>query len=336
MADSLMADPPAHVIGVEVAGPGFVNFRLDPGWLHELIATVLTAGPDYGRDDSGVGTRVMVEYVSANPTGPAHAGHARGAVFGDSLARLLRFVGHEVSDEFYVNDRGVQMQTFAQSLAARAAGAQPPDGGYMGQYFIDWAAQMPADADPLVWGEAHALADQQSLGAKFREIGVVLGDLKFTAFLVLLGVFFWLPFWAFFNLCALYVDKNIDTVALYDSMQGVFGTWATGFFSDVGEDGRRRVLGETISHTGWIIMIFQIFVSRVSERYRAMPTFMFGLGLAALGFFTLGYARVGAPALVFAGIAALRARHEINTRWAAAAVLIVSGLILMKLSDSSA
>ncbi len=171
VADALMADPPRHVVGVEVAGPGFVNFRLDPGWLHELIATVLDAGDDYGRSDRGAGTRVMVEYVSANPTGPVHAGHARGAVYGDSLARLLRFVGHEVSDEFYVNDRGVQMQAFAQSLATRAAGQEPPEGGYMGQYIVDWAEQMPADADPLDWGEAHALADQRrvlaSLGVEF-------------------------------------------------------------------------------------------------------------------------------------------------------------------------
>lgn len=145
--------------------------------------------------------------------------------------------------------------------------------------------------------------DQQSLVSKLREIGVVLGDLKFTAFLVLLGVFFWLPFWAFFNLCALYVDKNIDTVALYEGIKGVFGAGVAGFFAQVGEDGKSRVLGETISHTGWIIMVFQLFVSRVSERYRAMPCFMFGLTVAALGFFVLGYARVGAAPLVFLGIA---------------------------------
>lgn len=171
IADSLMSDPPAHVVGVDVAGAGFVNFRLDPGWLHDLIRTVLDAGADYGRDDSGVGVRVMVEYVSANPTGPVHAGHARGAVYGDSLARLLRFVGHEVSDEFYVNDRGVQMQTFAASLAARRAGEEPPADGYQGRYIVDWAAEMPDGADPLAWGEAHALADQRRvlamLGVEF-------------------------------------------------------------------------------------------------------------------------------------------------------------------------
>ena len=161
LADDLSASPPAHVTAVEVAGPGFVNFRLSPGWLHDVIVHVQDLGPDYGRNDLGADRRVMVEYVSANPTGPVHAGHARGATFGDSLARLLAFCGHDVSEEFYVNDRGVQMQTFAASLAARKAGTEPPEGGYQGQYITEWAAEMPDDADPLVWGEAHAIADQQ-------------------------------------------------------------------------------------------------------------------------------------------------------------------------------
>ena len=106
LADALTADPPRHVTAVEVAGPGFVNFRLDPAWLHELIGTVVDAGADYGRSDVGAGTRVMVEYVSANPTGPAHAGHARGAVYGDSLARLLRFVGDTLvtSQSVYIDN----------------------------------------------------------------------------------------------------------------------------------------------------------------------------------------------------------------------------------------
>ena len=161
LAGSLGAALPDHVTAVEVAGPGFVNFRLDDGWLHDVIGTVVAAGADYGRNDSGADRRVMVEYVSANPTGPVHAGHARGATYGDSLARLLAFCGHDVTEEFYVNDRGVQMQTFAASLAARKAGQEPPEGGYQGQYIIDWAARMPDDADPLEWGEAHAIADQQ-------------------------------------------------------------------------------------------------------------------------------------------------------------------------------
>jgi arginyl-tRNA synthetase len=161
LVDLLDDAPPAHVTAVEVAGPGFVNFRLDGTWLHDVIGTVVAAGADYGRNDSGADRRVMVEYVSANPTGPLHAGHARGAVYGDSLARVLRFCGHDVTEEFYCNDRGVQMQTFAASLAARKAGEEPPEGGYQGQYIIDWAAEMPDGADPLEWGEAHAIADQR-------------------------------------------------------------------------------------------------------------------------------------------------------------------------------
>jgi arginyl-tRNA synthetase len=163
IVDRLSAAPPPHVLAVELAGPGFVNFRLDDEWLLELVPAVLAAGADYGRNDSGAGRRVMVEFVSSNPTGPVHAGHARGAVFGDSLARLLSFTGHEVEREFYINDRGVQMQTFGASLAARRAGEEPPEGGYQGQYIIDWAAAMPDDADPATWGEAHALAEARTV-----------------------------------------------------------------------------------------------------------------------------------------------------------------------------
>lgn len=159
LVDELRAEPPRYVTDMDIAGPGFVNFHLDPGWLHELVATTLAAGPDFGRIDLGGGQRVLVEFVSSNPTGPVHAGHARGAVFGDSIARLLEFTGHRVEREFYINDRGVQMQTFAASLAARRDGLEPPEDGYQGQYITDWAAQMPADADPLAWGEAHALEE---------------------------------------------------------------------------------------------------------------------------------------------------------------------------------
>lgn len=141
-----------------------------------------------------------------------------------------------------------------------------------------------------------------SLGQKFKEIGIALSDLKFASFLILLGLFFWLPFWCFFNLCALYVDSNLDTVRLYRDMEAVLGTFIAGIFSSPGENGTRRVLGETISHTGYIIMIFQFLVSRAIERRRAIPTFLLGLAIAALGFGFIGYAAVAAPALVFLGI----------------------------------
>jgi dipeptide/tripeptide permease len=141
-----------------------------------------------------------------------------------------------------------------------------------------------------------------TLGEKFRDIGTALSDLKFSAFLVLLGLFFWLPFWAFFNLCAVYVDSNVDTARLYQDLQGVFGSWFADFFSHVDDQGVRRILGETISHTGYIIMILQVFISSYLERFRAMPAFMVGLFLSAVGFVILGLANVAAASFVFLGI----------------------------------
>ena len=170
LAERLEASPPAHVVGVEVAGPGFVNFRLADSWLHDVLVDVVSDGTDgWGRHDEGAGTRVIVEFVSANPTGPLHAGHGRGACYGDSVARLYDRCGYEVVREFYINDRGLQMQNFAASLAARAAGHDVPEDGYHGQYIIDWAAEMTGDsasdsagdsgtADPMEWGYARALA----------------------------------------------------------------------------------------------------------------------------------------------------------------------------------
>ena len=200
VVDHLNAHLPPHVDSTEVAGPGFVNFRLDDTWLHEVVGAVVAAGADYGRSDTGGGRKVMVEFVSANPTGPVHAGHARGATYGDSLARLLEFTGHDVAREFYINDRGVQMQIFAASLAARAAGEEPPEDGYQGEYITEWAAQMPAGADPLEWGEAHAIADQTrvlgALGVHFDlwfsekamvetgAIEVTLADLRERGFVI--------------------------------------------------------------------------------------------------------------------------------------------------------
>jgi proton-dependent oligopeptide transporter, POT family len=141
-----------------------------------------------------------------------------------------------------------------------------------------------------------------TLGEKLREIGGALADLKFTALLVLLGVGFWLPFWCFFNLCAVYVDGNLDTARLYESMAAVLGTGIAGFFSQLDETGTRRILGETISHTGWIIMILQVFVSSIAERYKAIPTVLVGLLLIAVGFAIIGLANISAPAIIFLGI----------------------------------
>ncbi len=129
------------VNGVEIAGPGFLNMRLDPsGWLDELRA-VGQAGDDYGRSSLGEGKAVNIEYVSANPTGPMHMGHCRGAVVGDALAKLLEFSGYRVVREYYINDAGGQVDTLARSAHLRYREAlgesiEIPDGLYPGDYLI--------------------------------------------------------------------------------------------------------------------------------------------------------------------------------------------------------
>ncbi|MBN1159290.1 MAG: MFS transporter [Bacteroidales bacterium] len=141
----------------------------------------------------------------------------------------------------------------------------------------------------------------ETLRKKFRDMGIALSDLKFTSFLIILGVFFWTPFWAFFNLCPKYVELTLDGAKLYDDIRGVLGTWAANFLSqDV--DGRREVLGETISHTGWVIMIFQVFISFIFERFKTIPSFVFGLIVAACGFLMIWMAGLSNPAWVFLGI----------------------------------
>jgi arginyl-tRNA synthetase len=162
LAEILNADLPRHVTSVEIAGPGFVNFRLADSWLHDVLGDVLDQGIErYARAEVGTGTKVMVEFVSANPTGPLHAGHGRGAAYGDSLARILERVGYAVSRENYLNDRGTQMQLFAASLAARKHHESLPEGGYKGEYIAQWAAEIPEGADILEWGEARAVEDHR-------------------------------------------------------------------------------------------------------------------------------------------------------------------------------
>jgi MFS family permease len=176
---------------------------------------------------------------------------------------------------------------------------------------ISWNAAFYAAAASIVvmllvtiffYKEPERETEGATIGQKLKEIGTALSDLKFAALLVILGLFFWLPFWAFFNLCAVYVDDNLDTARLYLAFKNVLGTAFADFLSHTDEAGVRRILGETIAHTGWIIMICQVFVSQVAERFKAMPTFLFGLGLAGLGFVIIGLASVGAPALVLLGI----------------------------------
>jgi arginyl-tRNA synthetase len=149
IAEKLRPDP--LLARVDVAGPGFINLTLAKNaWTEELRA-VLAAGDEYARSDLGRGEKVNVEYVSANPTGPMHVGHARGAVFGDALANLLEFVGYEVTREFYVNDAGAQVDVLARSAYLRyreALGDEIgtiPEGLYPGDYLKSVGAALAAE-----------------------------------------------------------------------------------------------------------------------------------------------------------------------------------------------
>lgn len=177
------------VSAVEVAGPGFLNLRLDPSmWLDELHA-IATSGDDYGRSSSGAGKIVNVEYVSANPTGPMHMGHCRGAVVGDALASLLEFAGHKVIREYYVNDAGGQVDVLARSVHLRyrealgEAVGDVPEGLYPGDYLVPVGEKLAAEH-----GDAFVGKDESAWLALFRETAVAMMMDMIRSDLALLGI----------------------------------------------------------------------------------------------------------------------------------------------------
>ena len=145
---------PRELERFEVAGPGFLNLFLSDSWLTAALARVLAAGHGYGFGGAPAPQRVLVEFVSANPTGPMHVGHARNAAYGDALARMLAAYGHSVEREFYVNDAGAQIRRFGESVSAVARGEQPPEDGYHGDYVAELAQSIPGarEDDPAEVG----------------------------------------------------------------------------------------------------------------------------------------------------------------------------------------
>jgi arginyl-tRNA synthetase len=139
---------------VEVAGPGFLNLFLADTWCVDALDWVLAAGDGYGGGGAHPALRVNVEFVSANPTGPLTAASGRHAAYGDALARVLGFAGHSVTREYYFNDAGTQIEKLGESIRARARGEEVPEGGYVGEYVSELAAQIPGAADM----DAHELA----------------------------------------------------------------------------------------------------------------------------------------------------------------------------------
>ncbi len=178
-----------EVAAVEIAGPGFINMRLtDDTWRAELSA-IRDAGSDYGRSQRGHGMRVNVEYVSANPTGPMHMGHCRGAVVGDALAALLEFAGYDVTREYYVNDAGGQVDVLARSAHLRYREAlgeaigEIPEGLYPGDYLVP-VGQSLADE----FGDRYAKAPESDWLVLFRTRAVAAMMALIKADLALLGI----------------------------------------------------------------------------------------------------------------------------------------------------
>ena len=179
IATVLRADP--DVESIEVAGPGFVNIRLGDAFWQRFLGGILQAGQDYGRSTIGAGRKVNVEYVSANPTGPMHVGHCRGAVVGDALANILGFAGYEVTKEYLINDAGAQIDVLGRSAFLRyrealgdAAGEIPP-GLYPGDYLIPVGQALAADFGRglLQMPEDEALAI-----VKDRTVDAMMGMIK--------------------------------------------------------------------------------------------------------------------------------------------------------------
>ncbi|MGN6721577.1 MAG: arginine--tRNA ligase domain-containing protein [Marmoricola sp.] len=135
---------------VDIAGPGFLNITVEAGAQGKVAADIVAAGKAYGRSELLAGTKINVEFISANPTGPLHLGHTRWAVLGDAIARVLEAAGADVTREFYINDRGNQMNNFAASIIASATGQPKPEDGYAGEY-VDDLAKLVGAAEPGIF-----------------------------------------------------------------------------------------------------------------------------------------------------------------------------------------
>ena len=159
------ADLGPLVESAEVAGPGFINLTLSPKWFADAARAIVASGGDYGRAQADPVERILIEFVSANPTGPPHVGHARQAAYGDGVARILEYAGHKVTREYYVNDWGRQMQLFGASVAARygqlfGLDTQVPEDGYQGDYVIGIAELMRDEVGDTYAGRVNPPDDE--------------------------------------------------------------------------------------------------------------------------------------------------------------------------------
>ena len=260
------------VTSVEVAGPGFLNIRLDAASAGELARSIVEAGEAYGRNDSLSGQHINLEYVSANPTGPVHLGGARWAAVGDSLARILSACGAEVTREYYFNDHGTQIDRFAESLLASARGEDTPEDGYGGAYIGEIAQQVTADELAAGRPDPATLPDAEAVEV-FRARGV---DLMFAAVKAELHAFR-SDFDVFFHEDSLHTSGAVERAIARLRERGVIeerdgATWLR--TTDFGDD-KDRVLIKSDGNTSYFAADLAYYLDK-RERGTDCAIFLFG------------------------------------------------------------
>ena len=260
------------IASVEVAGPGFLNIRLDAASAGELARSIVEAGDAYGRNDSLSGQHINLEYVSANPTGPVHLGGARWAAVGDSLARILSACGADVTREYYFNDHGTQIDRFAASLLASARGQETPEDGYGGAYISEIAQQVTADELAAGRPDPATLPDAEAVEV-FRARGV---DLMFAAVKAELHAFR-SDFDVFFHEDSLHtsgaVERAIDRLrerGVIEERDGA--TWLR--TTDFGDD-KDRVLIKSDGNTSYFAADLAYYLDK-RERGADCALYLFG------------------------------------------------------------
>ncbi|MDM5314655.1 arginine--tRNA ligase [Fictibacillus sp. b24] len=243
IADELVANfdkSKASIAKVEIAGPGFINFYMDNSYLTELVPTVLKAGKDYGRTEHGGGKKVQVEFVSANPTGTLHLGHARGAAVGDTICNILDYAGYNVSREFYINDAGNQINNLATSIEARYFQAlgkdkEMPEDGYHGADIIEFGKDLAEE-----YGDSWLDKEESERVSFFREYGLTRELEKLKADLAEFRV----DFDVWFSETSLYQNGKIDAALEKLKAKGVVyeEEGATWFRTTDYDDDKNRVL----------------------------------------------------------------------------------------------
>ena len=260
------------VASVEVAGPGFLNIRLDAASAGELARSIVEAGEVYGRNDFLSDQHINLEYVSANPTGPVHLGGARWAAVGDSLARILAACGATITREYYFNDHGTQIDHFAQSLLASARGQETPENGYGGAYIGEITQQVIADELAAGRPDPTTLPDAEAAEV-FRARGV---DLMFAAVKAELHAFR-SDFDVFFHEDSLHTSGAVERAIARLRERGVIeerdgATWLR--TTDFGDD-KDRVLIKSDGNTSYFAADLAYYLDK-RERGTDCAIFLFG------------------------------------------------------------